>query len=242
MTEIATLSDIDFELIQFVERFHGTVGRTPTEAELNHRFELEDGVLAAFKINPLVKKSFSRRGIFFPAPEDVFSDAQMHAVAAMTDIYDRRSDAKKLSDIGVSTRQWSTWLQDDAFAEYVNSRTEKLLEHATFESHKGLLKGVRNGNVAAVKLAYEVTGRYRPNEEQQIDVRRLLHTFIEVLQKHVKDPTLLHVIAMDLSNVATTESFSTGLANQMLSGAQDFRARTIAGQTVPSLPSFQGDE
>jgi hypothetical protein len=242
VTEVPTLSDVDFDLIQFVERFHGTVGRSPTEAEIKQRFDFEDGVLEAFKNNPLVKKSFSYRGIIFPSPEDVFTAAQMHAAAAMTDIYDRRSDAKKLADIGVSTRQWSTWLQDDAFAQYINNRAEKLLENVTFEAHKGLLKGVRNGNVAAVKTAYEITGRYRPNEEAQIDIRRVLHTFIEVLQKHLKDPALLHNIAMELSQVASTESYATGLTNQMLGGAQEFRARTIAGQATPALPSFQADE
>src|SRR5206468_3746356 len=112
-----------------------------------------------------------------------------------------------------------TWLLDDEFAAYVTDRSERMLNGSIHEAHKGLVKASRNGNVAAAKMLYEVTGRYRPNEEQQIDVRRVLHTFIEVIQRYVKDPVVLHNIAMDLSSAASAESLSNGLSNQMLSNA-----------------------
>lgn len=234
MTE--TLTDVDFDLILFVERFHASTGAAPTDAQLNQRFTLTPEVLEAFKANPLVLKSFKARGIIYPPAEDQFTPEQMHAAAVMTDLVDRRSDAKKLMDLGITTRQWSSWIQDDNFAAYVRDRSERLLENSVFEAHKGLLKGVRNGNVASVKTFYEITNRYRPNEEQQIDVRRVLHTFIEILQAHIKDPILMHAIAMDLSQAASAESLSTGLSNQMMSGAQNFRTRTIAGSAESSAP------
>lgn len=234
--ETAVLSDADFELMQYIERFHGSTGSVPTDVQMNQRYQLTPEALEAFKTNPLVRKSFKYRGIIYPAASDLFTPEQMHAAAAMTDIYDRRSDAKKLADIGVSTRQWSTWVRDDTFAQYVNELSEKTLANTLFEAHKGTMKGVRNGNVAAVRLAYEVTGRYRPNEEVQIDVRRILHTFIEIIQKHIKDPVLLHQIAMELSSAGQAESLSTGLTNQMMSGAHEVRTRTIPGESL-SLPA-----
>lgn len=234
--EVPTLSDVDFELMQFVERFHGSTGAAPTDAQIAARYHLTEGVLEAFKANPLVQKSFKYRGIIYPAAEDIFTSNQMHAADAMTDIYDRRSDAKKLADIGVTTRQWSTWLRNDAFAEYVNSLSEQTLKNTLFEAHKGTMKGVRNGNVAAVKTMYEITGRYRPNEEVQIDIRRVLHTFIEIIQKYVKDPVLLHAISMELSQAGSAEALSTGLTNQMMSGAHEQRARTIPGEAVSRIP------
>jgi hypothetical protein len=165
--------------------------------------------------------------------QDTLTDEQMHAIAAMLDPYDRRSDEKKLRDLGITTRQWATWLLDDQFAAYVSDRSEMLLRNSVFEAHKGVIKGARNGNVAAAKTLYEITGRYRPNEEQQIDIRRVLHTFIEIIQKHIKDPVMIHAIAMDLSQVASAESLSTGLTNQMMSGAQAFRTQTIVGSVQP---------
>lgn len=237
-----TLNDIDLDLILYIERFHASTGSAPTDAQLNARYNLDPQTLAAFKSNPLVIKSFNVRGIIYPAAEDQFTPEQMHAAAVMTDLVDRRSDAKKLSDIGISSRQWSTWLQDTNFANYLRDRSERLLENSTFEAHKGLMKGVRNGNVASVKAFYEITGRYRPNEEQQIDIRRVLHTFIEVIQKYVKDPILLHAIAVDLSNVASAESYANGLSNQMMSGAQNFQTRTIAGSATPTHMALSSED
>jgi hypothetical protein len=235
VTETNTLSNVELDLIFFIERYVATNGQTPTRAQIDMRFTgLDDDFFAVFDNNPLVQRSFKHRGIVYPAAGQVLTDQQMHAISVMTDPLDRRSDAKKLTDIGITTRQWATWLLEDQFAEYVNERSERLFANSTFEAHKGVIKGARNGNVAAAKLLYEVTGRYRPNEEQQIDVRRILHTFIEVLQKYVKDPIVLHAIAMDLSSAASAESYSNGLSNQMMAGAQNVQARQIAGRVESS--------
>lgn len=239
MTE--KLTNLELDLVFFIERFAAQTGNPPTDAQVKARFNnITESDLKAFKQNSLVQKSFKHRGITYPSASDVLTDNQMHAISVMCDPYDRRSDEKKLRDIGVTTRQWSMWLLDDEFARYLNDRAEKLLERTTFEAHKGVLKGARNGNVAAAKLHYEITGRYRPNEEQQIDVRRILHTFIEIIQKYVKDPIVLHAIAMDLSAAGSAESLSTSLSNSMTSNvfgpAHDVRSRSLVTQVQqPSL-------
>lgn len=235
MTE--TLTDIELDLVFFIERFHSSTGAAPTVAQINQRFTgLTPQLMEDFRTNPLVQKSFQARGIIYPPAADRFTSEQMHAASVMLDLIDRRSDEKKLRDIGVSTRQWATWLQDDNFAAYLRDRSEKLLENSTHEMHKGLLKGVRQGNLAAVRTAYEITGRYDPNKVEQVDLRAVLHTFIEVLQKYIKDPVLLHAIAMDLSSVASTESYSTDLTNRMINGPSVER-NVVKSSVVPSLPS-----
>jgi hypothetical protein len=240
-----TLTDAELDLIFYIERFAASNGAAPTDVQIKHRFaNVTNEFLTGFKQNPLVLKSFRARGIVYPAMQDKLTDEQMHAIAVMLDPYDRRSDEKKLRDIGISTRQWATWLLDDEFAAYLTDRSERLLVNTTFEAHKGVLKGARNGNVAAAKLHYEITGRHRPNEEQQIDVRRILHTFIEIIQKYVKDPVMLHAIAMDLSAAGSAESLSTGLANSMMSGAQNVRQRSIApmgSNNLVPIPSSIGE-
>jgi hypothetical protein len=232
-----TLTNIELDVIFFIERFTATNGTAPTRSQIDKRFTgLSDEWFESFNANPLVQKSFKARGIVYPAMQDKLTDEQMHAIAAMLDSYDRRSDVKKLGDIGITTRQWSTWMLEEDFASYVRDRSERMLEGSVFEAHKGLVKGARNGNIAAVKTLYEITNRYRPDQEQQIDIRRVLHTFIEVIQRYVKDPVVLQHIAMDLSSVASAESYSNGLANQMMSGAQNYRMQTIAGSTQSGLP------
>lgn len=247
MTTEVFLTDAELDVVFFIERFATTIGRTPTKSEVNNRFTgLDEDFWESFDSNPKVLHSFEVRGIIYPSAEDVLSAEQMHAVAAMTDLVDRRSDEKKLRDLGISTRKWATWLQNDQFATYLRDRSEKLLENSVHEAHKGLIKGVRNGNVASIKTLYEITGRHDPTKEAQIDVRRVLHTFIEVIQRYVKDPVMMHQIAMDLSQVASAESLSTGLTNQMMSGAQmvQDRRQIVQSSSVPNLqaPKLLDDE
>lgn len=233
---MTALTDVELDLIFFIERYVATNGTAPTRNQIEQRFTgLNDSFFEDFNSNPLVIKSFKARGIVYPADKEALTDEQMHAIAAMLDVYDRRSDEKKLRDLGITTRQWATWMLEENFADYVRDRSERMLVNSVFEAHKGILKGARQGNVAAANKLYEITGRFNPNGEQQIDVRRVLHTFIEVIQRYVRDPVVLHNISMDLTNAASAESLSNGLSNQMMSGAQNYRQRTIAGQSQPSL-------
>lgn len=199
------LSDAQMEMVFFIERFHAMQGEVPDDEIMHKRFKLGDGELTNFKLHPLVAKSMSFRGIVYPPLREHFTDRQMAAVAMMTNYTDRRSDEKKLRDVGITAREWATWLLDDKFQEYLTSRSERMLAGAQHEAHLGLIKGMRNGNVASVKLYNEMTGRYNPEADNQVNIRMLLHSFIEILQRHISDPVMLHRIASELTQAASRE-------------------------------------
>lgn len=199
------LTDQQIEMVFFIERYHATYGSAPNDDTMMRRFDVDQAGLEEFKINPLVVKSFSYRGIVYPALEDRLTDKQMAAVAVMLNYTDRRSDEKKLRDIGITTREWSSWLLDNDFAEYLRTRSERVLAASQHEAHLGLIKGMRAGNVAHVKLFNEMTGRYNPEAENNLNIKLLLGTFIEILQKHVTDPVILNRIAVEMTNAATRD-------------------------------------
>lgn len=233
------LSDNELDLVFFIERYHSSTGRIPTDSQICDRFnDIDEEILAAFKKNALVLRSMGARGIPFPDPGEKFSQRQMAAAASMLAYTDRRSDEKKLRDIGVTPREWAGWLQDEEFASYLRDRSEKMAEHSIHEAHLGLIKGVRSGNTASIKLFLEMQGRYNPEQEGQINVRLVLHKFIEVIQKYVHDPLTLHNIARDLSAVATDDSFGHALGRTIIQGDDSFggtRVKTITS-SVPQAP------
>lgn len=236
------LSAIQLDVVYFIERFHASTGESPDDTKIKQRFTgIDDEFLAEFKSHELVLKSMKARGINYPAPADRFTPEQMAAAAAMSDFTDRRSDEKKLRDLGITTRQWATWLQDEEFAGYMRDRSEVMLKNTTYLAHQGLIKGVRNGNIAAIKMHNEITGRYNPDREDQINVRVLLHTFIEVIQKHVKDPLTLHNIATELSSIASRESYTPTLVDSMSGGRHlGIRAATSGHSDGQSRTRIQG--
>lgn len=207
------LSDRQMDIVFFVERYHALEGKVPSSDIIHQRFDLFEGEYESFASHPLVAKSMKHRGITFPAAEDVLSPEQMSAIAAMLDYTDRRSDEKKLRDVGITTRQWTTWMLDDQFAEYLSNRSERMLLASKHEAHKGLLKGVRNGNVASVKYMNEMTGRYNPEADNNVNIRALLMGMIEILQRHISDPIILHGIATEMMNAAAIHNGGGSIGN-----------------------------
>lgn len=200
------LTDGQMEMVHFIERHHAMLGEPPSDNVMRQRYDITEDELREFKTHPLVLKSMKYRGINYPSRGELLSDRQMHAIATMTNYVDKRSDEKKLRDMGITSREWSQWMLDEEFQKYLNERSERMLIASQHQAHLGLVKGARNGNVAAVKLYNEMTGRYNPDQENNLNVRILLGSFIEVLQRHIKDPVIMHAIATEMMNVASRQS------------------------------------
>ena len=156
----------------------------------------------------------------------------MAAIAAMLNYADRRSDEKKLRDIGITTREWTSWLLDDDFAAYLSDRSERLLVASQHEAHLGLIKGIIGGNIASVKLYNEMTGRYNHEAENNFNVKVLLGSFIEVLQRHVTDPIVLHRIATEMNNVAARQTMGEIAAGPSGRFAPAQKQIAIAGEVI----------
>jgi hypothetical protein len=64
------------------------------------------------------------------------------------------------------------------------------------------MRGVRQGNTSAISLYYKLTGRYDPDQENQVNVRMLIGRILEAIQKHVQDPETLNRLAVEMSQLA----------------------------------------
>jgi hypothetical protein len=201
------LKDWEKEAVLFIERYHSVYGAMPEDRAIieyltiTKKFEHVNSVtIINLKENEFFIKSMEARGI--PVGQTSLSSKQMAAAALMLNLVDRRSDEKKLRDIGVSTEEWSTWMQNRDFAKYVAERAEALVANSVHEAHLGLMRGVRQGNTSAISLYYKLTGRYDPDQENQVNVRMLIGRILEAIQKHVQDPETLNRLAVEMSQLA----------------------------------------
>lgn len=195
------------DVVLFIERVHSVTGAVPKDSDIleyirftkkNPEFPTE--LLENFKQDPRYLISMESRGI--PVAENILSAEQIAAASAMLNLVDRRSDEKKLRDLGISTEQWSNWMQNSVFAEYVRQKSEVLVNNSTHEAHMGLMRGVRQGNTASIKLYYEMTGRYNPDADNNVNIRMLIVRVLEAIQKHVRDPQILNALSVELSQLA----------------------------------------
>lgn len=197
------------DVVGFVERVHSITGGLPEDSDIKSylrllRHDATEEDIEDLKTNPLFHASMEARGI--PVREEFISARQLAAVSAMLNLVDRRSDEKKLRDIGVSTEEWSTWMLNKTFANYVAQRSENLIENSVHEAHLGLMRSVRQGNTAAIQLYYKLTGRYDPDNESNVNVRLVIGRVLEAIQKHIKDPAKLNALAVEMSQIAIESS------------------------------------
>lgn len=224
------LKDWQLGVVLFIERHHSMTGNIPGDSAIidyiTKNYEpIGDVALTLLKCNPLFKASLESRGIVVNYnPDKQLRDVaeltprQMAAVAIMTNLVDRRSNEKKLRDIGVSTEEWSNWIQNAQFAEYLRERTEVMIANSTHEAHIGLMRGVQQGNTAAIQLYYKMTGRYDPDAENNVNVRLVIGKVLEVIQQHVRDPEVLNKLAVGMSQIAI-EAGSPVAKNSNFSGS-----------------------
>lgn len=214
------------DAISFIERHHNVTGDIPADNDIieylkftkKYKQGLNSESLNLLKDNELFIKSMESRGLVVNTRAgelrdvDELTSRQMAAASLMINLTDRRSDEKKLRDIGVSTEEFSTWMQNNLFTRYMQQRSEQLVANSVHEAHMGLMRGVKQGNTASIKLYYEMTGRYNPNEEANVNIRVLIGRVLEAIQVHVKDPATLNSLAVSLSQITIEAGGSSPVA------------------------------
>lgn len=199
-------------VIDFIETYHTAFGDFPGRSQINQAAETANGSpfkayeIDAFLDDELTVKSLEERGIVPPwilekNPSGLTSE-QLAVAAVINNVKDRRSDAKKLSDLGISSRKFNGWMHSRVFTDYLRVSANKIIEHSEHEAHMGLLRAVNAGNTKAIETFFAMTGRWNPAQENTVNLQQLTTRFIEIIQTHVRDPNILMAIAADLQLVS----------------------------------------
>lgn len=113
---------------------------------------------------------------------------------------EKQTIGQALGTIGVSAAEWNGWMKDPVFHAYVTDLGAQL-----FGDHQGdidiaLIREATSGDVPAIKLAMEVTGRIK-QDKNSIDAGMLLARVLEAIERHC-DPATQAALAAELASVA----------------------------------------
>jgi hypothetical protein len=184
-------------VVSIVETEWHLFGKVPTAHEVGKRLGIHQSHVEKILDSPEAKARLKKRGI----TNDTFlTPEQVAAANVMLDYSDSRSQAAKLRSLGVSSQTWQGWLSSPQFSRYLKTRAENLLDDVGIaEGHTALLKQVGRGNIQAVKLLYEVTGRHR--DSASLNVEFFLQRVIEIIQRNVDDPATLAKVAEEFKTL-----------------------------------------
>lgn len=201
------------EFNAFIEYYWNQMNRAPSMERLKTEFQQmsEAAIKASLKI-ALLKLQAKGYGIL---TRTYLSPEQIAVANSMCNMADRRSNKKKLDDFGISPATYANWCKDPTYANYIREQTEKLLGNSIGMVHLALIEAATQGDVSAMKLFYEITGRHTQGQQQTINVQQALVQVIESVQKHVHDPKLLQAIANDIQTTGGV------LQGELLKGGED---------------------
>lgn len=174
--------------------------RFPTSREFMERLSLSNTDTNTLLAREGVQKSLERRGIAMPGSED-FTPLQLAAINTYLNIYDSRSEAQKLKDLGVTMTKWNGWMKGAKFRDYVMTRAADIFSGETLAvAQHQLSSGVAKGSIRHLRLFFDVQ-KWESEKNAMGDVRQFMSRVIETIQRHVSDQDVLKAIASDFEAI-----------------------------------------
>lgn len=143
------------------------------------------------------------RGIDLSLREDpeILDPKQVIAAHIILNTEDRRSLSDKLDDVGVKMPEWYGWLQQPRFRQYLRKRAIQLNDTTTTFALLKLDEAVQDGDYRAIETQLRMSNLYRPGVDVNINIQSFVLSVVEIIQKHVQDPTVIQAIAMDIEQL-----------------------------------------
>lgn len=223
------LSSEDLQFASYVEQVYRLRGDLPSRDNCR---EVLIFVSARYYENRMRNAEFQEhlenlgvpiKRIINDLPPGALTIEQLRCINTLLDFNDTRSDKSKLKDLGIKTNTYQAWKKDPAFQNYISQRALNLIGDNIDEVDRALFDQARSGEISAIKFLYEVTGKYDPKRNDQLNAKELITLIIDILTQEIKDPELLQRIAtrmqlMITGNKLGNQNFVETVARQELTG------------------------
>lgn len=180
---------------------------------------LSDAKLQKVIESEAFKRAALARGVEL-APRPGITPEQDLALAIITDPTAGVGLAQRLKKAGVTMAKYRAWLRQPVFRNYVQKLGDGVLkefEHDIMNSLAGLAV---DGDLNAIKYAFEVSGKHNPRDQQIMDVQAVMRSMMLIIQKHVKDPETLQAIGSEIMMLAGASGAASD-TKEITHGEQD---------------------
>lgn len=135
-------------------------------------------------------------------PHVALSLIQIQVANALLNHMDKRSVRQKLSEFGIKAATLKGWMAHTPFKNYINNRAGSDLLSLDWLSNTKLTELVEEGDLAAIKLAKELTGKLTQKVQVDVNLNLFLIRLVDIITARVEDPTLRELIAIDVESLA----------------------------------------
>jgi hypothetical protein len=198
--------------------------RVPSIAEIAAHCSHTEKTISKVLVTEEFRELMRLRGFPFDNGP-VLRPEQVFAVGILTNPTDRRPMDKKLKSAGISYAQYRGWLKQPHFRDYITRISEDMLGEHVQDVHTKVVEKAAGGDIQAMRLYYEISGRHDPNKQQMVDLNSIIGLLLEVITRYVTNTDQLALISRDIDLVLSGKS-PNGLS-------QFDMTRIIESTTVP---------
>jgi hypothetical protein len=217
--------------MDYVEQMYMMYGTIPSAEQTCAAVAgLDKSTYTAYLNDPRILEELKEtRGVIVdPNAGGALTAEQLLCANAMLNLKDGRSERKKLSDLGISPAKYAAWRKDPGFQQYMRVRAENTLSEALPDTLLALTDVAARGDINGIKLHLEMTGRYNPKTEAQVNVEQIVSRVLDVIMRNVTDPLVLSKIADELTLVLPRPTTNVIPGGPPVAGV-------IEGQSVATL-------
>lgn len=158
--------------------------------------------VAKLLLLPHVAVRLEARGVPKPSEVNLLTPEQVQALMIITNNRGARWNYR-LKQAGITVAKWDSWMKQPTFRQAFDNFAEGRLKDAVSEGITALSDNAADGDINAIKLVLEMTGRHNPNGDKQVDVQGILLGIVEILQQEVTDVEVLMRIVNRIKGLQT---------------------------------------
>lgn len=203
-----SLSNEMIDVLTFIEQVWWENNQTvPTDERIAEATGVSIQTVKNYWKNADFRAALNARGVTFANEADsgkALTYAQLQVANMLMNIMDKRSLREKLQAAnlpGVTPAQVGAWMRQPAFQEHLRRRAQVLFDDADVSANLALVKAIDAGDLKAIQLFMEMTGRYTPRSTVDVNIHAVLARVVEIVSIHVRDPAILEAIAHDMENL-----------------------------------------
>lgn len=200
---MANLTDNEVKIVTLIDqRFWETGGLIDDDRICEELGFPKQTVSKAWK-KPEFRQALVARGVDLTpeASKGLLTPTQAILANLLFNIGDKRSVREKCEAVGVSTQQYTAWLRQPGFADYLRKRAESTFASTDFQAYQSLSQLVAEKDIQGIKLFFEMRGIYNPKLQVEINVEQVVVKVVEIITKHVSDPDTLMAIAGEIEQL-----------------------------------------
>lgn len=158
--------------------------------------------VAKLLLLPHVAVRLEARGVPKPSEVNLLTPEQVQALMIITNNRGARWNYR-LKQAGITVAKWNSWMKQPTFRQAFDNFAEGRLKDAVSEGITALSDNAADGDINAIKLVLEMTGRHNPNGDKQVDVQGILLGIVEILQQEVTDVEVLMRVVNRIKGLQT---------------------------------------